>query len=257
MIIHSDFRDVKLQKKVDLFIADPPYGKVIKSKYDQISWQKLIDMYYELLDWCEQYSEKGTSLYIFGGVGTYQNRPFFQLCSELELKTKWRIYDVICWKKRRGIGSKYRHLFTREEIIFLVYDDIRPSYFKVQYLDEERSKEWSKRLESLKYKPKSNNLRRSNVWVDISEIITDKFCRAQKPEKLYDVIIDTSCPNDGYVVDPFGGSGTTAVVCENRGLNYTIIEKDEKMCDIIRQRLKSGKSHHTLCDKQIDLRFDC
>ena len=43
----------------------------------------------------------------------------------------------------------------------------------------------------------------------------------QKPIKLLDRIIESSCPVDGKVLDPFGGSGTTLLASlENQIPSY-------------------------------------
>lgn len=42
------------------------------------------------------------------------------------------------------------------------------------------------------------------------------------------------------VLDPFMGSGTTAVACKNLGLNYIGFEIDKENCEISIERLKQG-----------------
>jgi len=48
----------------------------------------------------------------------------------------------------------------------------------------------------------------------------------------------TRTPEGGVVLDPFGGSGTTAVACRNTGRNYILIEKDPHYCEIAQARVK-------------------
>lgn len=47
-------------------------------------------------------------------------------------------------------------------------------------------------------------------------------------------------PADYIVVDPFGGSGTTALACQQLNREFIIIEQDEAYIDIIRQRLTTN-----------------
>lgn len=67
-----------------------------------------------------------------------------------------------------------------------------------------------------------------NIWYDIFPITrTEKDKRqypTQKPVKLLKRIIESSCPKDGIVFDPFAGSGTTlrAVLELNKEKNYSI-----------------------------------
>ena len=45
--------------------------------------------------------------------------------------------------------------------------------------------------------------------------------------------------NINLVLDPFVGSGTTAVIAKELGINYTGIDISEKYCEIARERVKS------------------
>ena len=51
----------------------------------------------------------------------------------------------------------------------------------------------------------------------------------------------TKTPTVGVVLDPFGGSGTTAIACVNTGRDYIIIEKDPEYCQIAEKRVKHWK----------------
>lgn len=44
----------------------------------------------------------------------------------------------------------------------------------------------------------------------------------------------------GSVLDPFGGSGTTAVACKAAGVSCTLIEIEERFCEIAAKRLCQG-----------------
>lgn len=61
-----------------------------------------------------------------------------------------------------------------------------------------------------------------------------------KPLKLMEYLCRlTRTPAGGVVLDPFGGSGTTALACLNTGRDCVIIEKDSHYCDIIVGRTNS------------------
>lgn len=51
------------------------------------------------------------------------------------------------------------------------------------------------------------------------------------------IILHSSSEND-IVLDPFLGSGTTAVACKQLGRNFIGIELSEKYCEIARKRLE-------------------
>jgi len=46
-----------------------------------------------------------------------------------------------------------------------------------------------------------------------------------------------ACPENGTVLDPFLGSGTTIIACRNTNRHFIGIEKDPAYCEIARKRL--------------------
>jgi DNA modification methylase len=59
-----------------------------------------------------------------------------------------------------------------------------------------------------------------------------------KPIKLMEYLIRLVTPKGGIVLDPFLGSGTTALACIKQGMNYIGIEQDEDYCKIAEARIK-------------------
>lgn len=59
----------------------------------------------------------------------------------------------------------------------------------------------------------------------------------QKPLGLLERILTASCPEGGTVVDPFNGSGTTAVAAVRGGHSYIGIEMNDEYLDLTRRRL--------------------
>jgi site-specific DNA-methyltransferase (adenine-specific) len=59
----------------------------------------------------------------------------------------------------------------------------------------------------------------------------------QKPLEIVERMIKASCPPGGLVLDPFMGSGTTAVAARRTGRNYVGFELNSKYCEMIRARL--------------------
>jgi len=59
----------------------------------------------------------------------------------------------------------------------------------------------------------------------------------QKPLKLIEKLLNIHSNKNDVVLDPFLGSGTTAVACKLLNRNYIGIEISEKYCDIARRRL--------------------
>ena len=80
-----------------------------------------------------------------------------------------------------------------------------------------------------------------SVWSDVppvNPVATERVDYAtQKPEKLLDRIISSSCPEGGLVMDFFGGSGTTAAVAEKLGRRWITSDLGKPACMIMRKRL--------------------
>jgi len=77
----------------------------------------------------------------------------------------------------------------------------------------------------------------TSVWY-IPHNIKERLHPTQMPEKVVERILRiASKPND-LILDNFGGSGTTAKVCENLNRNYISIEISPNHCDIAEKRLQ-------------------
>ncbi len=61
------------------------------------------------------------------------------------------------------------------------------------------------------------------------------------PESLVRTCLLASCPPQGLVLDPFLGSGTTAVVAQALGHSYLGIDVAAEYCEIARERLRQVK----------------
>ena len=59
------------------------------------------------------------------------------------------------------------------------------------------------------------------------------------PEDLVETPIKAGCPKGGIVLDPFMGSGTTAVVAKSLGRNYVGIELNPKYIKMAERRIKA------------------
>lgn len=58
-----------------------------------------------------------------------------------------------------------------------------------------------------------------------------------KPVKLISYLCRLITPPGGLVLDPFGGSGTTAIAAIQEGFHYILIEQSEEYCEIARHRI--------------------
>lgn len=56
-------------------------------------------------------------------------------------------------------------------------------------------------------------------------------------------LITLITPENGTVLDPFCGSGTTAVACKELGRNYICIEKEKEYFDIACDRISQPREY--------------
>jgi DNA modification methylase len=222
-VIRGDAFEVALtwpKASIDLIVTDPPYGKILKAKWDQL-WQ-LAD-YIKLEGIIARLLVPGGTAYVWGGVGTPGHRPFFAWLAGLEARQPaLRIYDLITWRKRRAYGKKDAYLFTREECVMLVAG-AKPRTFNIPLLDEKRGYAGY----NARYPAKSEYLRRTNVWTDVTEIFKGKIHDAEKPSRLAEIMIETSSRKGEHVVDLFAGSGSTGVAAMKLGRRCTLVEKSD------------------------------
>lgn len=191
----------------DLVIADPPYGGILKSK----AW-KDEESYARLGRLIDQVLVPGGTAYVWGGIGKYQQRAFFEWLATVERETSLHLHTLITWSKKRAYGTSHNYLFTREECAMLVAGD-KPKTFHVPLLDQKRGYAGYDK----EHPAKSEFLRRTNVWTDITELFRGKIHDAEKPARLAEVMMQTSSNAGDRILDPFAGSCSTGVAFQNIG----------------------------------------
>ena len=222
--------------QVGLIVTDPPYGNIVDEKWDQMfdtdtlfaSW---------MIKWTRKWTElllPGGAFYVWGGTGRPGFRPFFKYLTEAEIPGEFELANLITWKKRRAYGLKYNYLFTREECAYFVKGDTKkPRMFNIPLLEEKRGYAGYNK----KYPAKSEFYRRTNVWTDVNEIFKGKLHPTQKAQRVIEVPIEVHTVPGEYVIDPFAGSGTTALAARKLGRKFVVIEDDpiqyRKMCELL------------------------
>ena len=84
--------------------------------------------------------------------------------------------------------------------------------------------------------PSHANLR--NVWTIPTHSFSDAHF-ATFPPKLVEPCIKAGCPTNGTVLDPFGGSGTVALVAQRMGRDAILIEISPEYVEMARKRIES------------------
>lgn len=242
-IVHGesplDFWTIDRIGKVKLVVADPPYGGILKKSWDTIQKDVLVEQLVETMTCLLPHVHEGSAAYVFGGIGTPGNRVFYNFLLQTEASTPWKLADHITWAKKRAYGKSYAYLFCREEIAYFVNGDIKkPLCFNVPYLEQLRGYSGYNK----EYPAKSPYLRRTNVWKDITEMLRGKIDIAQKPISLLKIPIEVHTSPGDWVLDPFAGTGTTALAAIQTKRKFFCLERDKETFELMTKRIEEHYS---------------
>lgn len=229
--------------KVPLIISDPPYGGIVKERWDQTTFNGCNinnDAFSDwMVDWTRLWKQllfPGGAFYVWGGIGKPGFRPFFCYLCKVEQQGSFELANLITWKKLRGRGIP-NYLFTREECAYFINGNAKlPRCFNVPLLDKKRGYAGYNK----KYPAKSEYYRRTNVWTDINELLRNKVHPTQKPQRLHEVMVEVHTQPGEWVIDPFAGSGTTALACMKLDRRFVVIENDRGHYDGMLARLRAN-----------------
>ena len=109
------------------------------------------------------------------------------------------------------------------------------------YREGGRPKDWDETAEG-----RFRDTAPSNFWDDISvpywSMPENTAHPTQKPEKLLAKLILASCPPGGVVLDPFLGSGSSAVAAKKLGRHFVGVEQNERYCVWCEKRLELAET---------------
>lgn len=78
-----------------------------------------------------------------------------------------------------------------------------------------------------------------SVWRVSGSPFTGAHCATFPPE-LIEPIILASCPKEGIVLDPFGGSGTVGMVCRQHDRHFILCDISAENAELARKRIFEG-----------------
>lgn len=181
--------------------------------------------------------------------------PYKSLCNipglfaEMMILQGWILRNEIIWYKPSVAPASVKDRFTVDYEKLFFFTKSGRYYFEQQfepyakctyrrYKSEHRPNEAYRKYGyptgMLKINPAGRNKR--TVWRIPSEPNRRRHYAAY-PTKLVETPIKAGCPPGGIVLDPFLGSGTTAVVARGLGCRYIGIEPNPEYVEIAKQRL--------------------
>ncbi|MHB8653133.1 MAG: DNA-methyltransferase [Terriglobia bacterium] len=78
-----------------------------------------------------------------------------------------------------------------------------------------------------------------SVWRLTGSPFTGAHC-ATFPTELIEPIVLASCPPGGIIFDPFGGSGTVALLCRQHDRHFILCDVSKENVDLARRRVSEG-----------------
>jgi len=230
-------------KTFDLVFADPPYNLQIgeklnrpdNSKVDGVNdgWDKFknfkdYDNFCKnWLSECKRVLKDNGSIWV---IGSYHN--IFRLGYILQNLDYWILNDVI-WKKNNPMPNFKGTRFTNAHETLIWASKLKRSKYTFNYQslkclndDLQMRSDWTFPICSGKERLKKNG---------------KKIHSTQKPEALLHRIILATTNKGDTILDPFLGTGTTAVVAKKLGRKYFGIEKDKEYFKAANERINAAK----------------
>lgn len=230
----------------DLLFADPPYN-LTKTFGDESFRERTHAEYEEWLDsWlrlCLPLLKPTASVYI---CGDWRSSSAIQAAGSRYFTLRNRI----TWEREKGRGAAANWKNAAEDIWFFTASDEYTFNLEAvkqrrrvlaPYTEDGRPKDWS-RSETGNFR----DTHPSNLWTDISvpfwSMPENTDHPTQKPEKLLAKILLASTKENDLVLDPFAGSGTTAVTAKKLGRRFVAVESDENYCLLAQKRLEMAEA---------------
>jgi DNA modification methylase len=170
----------------------------------------------------------------------------------------WYLRQDIIWYKRNAMPSPVKdRCTTAHEYLFLLSKS-RNYYYDWEAIEEDAKWErWGnqtelkehagtashlggKTLEELPIRDKKN---KRSVW-DIPTRPYGGAHFATFPPELVEPCILAGCPEGGMVLDPFGGSGTTAGVSEVFLRDSIMLELNQEYADLVPERIQDIRDYY-------------
>ena len=214
-LYHGDCLDVlKIipSDSIDLVIGDPPYNS------KSISWDHKDDQFqFTWLTEAKRILKPGGSIYVFSNPGLMYGVEGF-------MRQNFNLQNVIVWFHANlyGAGISYgknRYKSTWEPVFYATKGTSPHNIQQKAYLKYGRSFD----------------------VIQIGAVLRNRLLKTQKPEKLIDRFVYCSSNEGDIVLDPFMGSGTTALVCRRLNRNFLGCDTNQDYVNKANQRIAGVK----------------
>jgi site-specific DNA-methyltransferase (adenine-specific) len=226
----GDMREVlpALHVTVDCVVADPPYGET------SLSWDRWPD------GWPDALMNVARSMWCFGSM-----RMFLERALQF---TAWRMSQDVVWEKHNGSSFAADRFKRVHEHAVHWYRGGWADLFKApqreatgsgtKHVPKRQGSEHTGVIGDCEYADDGTRLVKSVI--KIPGMHHRAIHPTEKPAGILAPLIEYACPPGGLILDPFAGSGSTAVVARLTGRRAVLIEADERYCELIVKRLAQG-----------------
>lgn len=227
---------------VDITFADPPFN--LKKKYNSTKDNLALQEY---LAWCEQWIREMVRVTKPTGSIFLHNIP------------KWLIYHSAHLNK----FADFKHWISWDAPTSPMGKSLQPSHYGILFYakDAKQNKFYEiryqhKRCRKCGYLYKDYGGKKgmlhpfgpliSDVWTDIHRVKHNKYRDdhpCQLPVHLLERIVLMSTDEGDIVLDPFSGTGTTALAAKRLGRNFIGIDLDKEYVKISENKLQQEESN--------------
>ena len=246
---------------VDLILTSPPYS----SMKTYIDWQGIPPD--EYVDWfipyCKQIERvmKPTGSFILNINDKIQDgfrHPYvFDLISRIHKETGLKMYERLFWNKMKGLPNRsrfgdrveYIFWFVKSKDFYFNIDEMRTEYSEksIQRMKKPLKKRYARTEgdQNKEYKDWAPNPKGAlpttlvNISSESKKIANNHV--AVYPVNLAKYFIGGSTKAGEIVLDPFMGSGTTAVAAKLLGRNYIGFESQQDYINLSESRIRETK----------------
>lgn len=236
LLLEGDCLELMYQipdKSVDLILADLPYQN------SKLSWDVIIP-FKPLWDHYERVIKDN------GTIILTSKQPFTSKLVMSNLKL-FR-YELIWLKTRPSNFMNAKKMYMNWHENILVFYKSLPTFnrqmedcdiHQVKIKKQDRSNSvFIKTGEKEDYEFNNDGKKNPKSVLEFSNPNTASSHPTQKPVLLMEYLIKTYSNEGDLVLDNVAGSGSTGVAARNTNRNFILIEKEQKYCEIIKQRLK-------------------
>ena len=207
------------ESAVNLLITDPPYnvgyssnaGAVLNDRQKDFAFLSFLSAAFSLSN---RMMRPGAPFYIWHS--STESLNFHAACRSVG----WKVRETLVWVKPQFVLGRSDYHYRHEPCLYGWKDGAAHTW---------------------------NGGRAQSTVLDFCKPVTSPDHPTMKPVALFQQLIANSTNRGDIVLDPFAGSGTTALACARLDRRAWLAEISPHYCDVIRRRYAESL-HGTGCD---------